>query len=71
MLGCKAKAEVQAGDVIQTIQSGGLWGIESDCGDYRTQVENEELDVLASELAYFGFTSRAIASAFKSVENRQ
>lgn len=38
----------------ETFTSGGLWGIESDSGDYFKEVEREELDDLKSHLEAFG-----------------
>lgn len=66
----RAEAEVQVtGDTVQLITSGGLWGIESDnTADYLKSVEAEELSNLKSQLTALGFSKRAIATAFKSVE---
>lgn len=55
--------------VIQTISSGGLWGIESDSEkSYIESVQQEELAGLKSELLALGFSRRAISTAFKSLE---
>ena len=60
MLGCVAKAEVsydigQGNRRLETLSSGGLWGIESDMDDNtRQDYENEQLEDLASHLAHFG-----------------
>jgi hypothetical protein len=69
-LGIHAKAKVQVnGDVVQTVRSGGLWGIESDSDDSDlTQIENEQLDELKDQLHAIGFNKRAIAAAFRNVE---
>lgn len=65
-----ATADVQfLGDVVQTLRSGGLWGIESDSGDYFKDVEQDELAVLRSELRAAGFSDKAIAAAFAEVEH--
>ena len=73
MLGIIAKAEVQsrAGEAwapIQVLRSGGLWGVESDGGEYLGEVAKEELANLRDELKAWGFGDRAIDYAFKSVE---
>ncbi len=59
------------GSVIQTITSGGVWGIESDSDkDYLKEIEQEELSELREQLHAIGFSYRAIASAFKNVEHK-
>lgn len=58
--------------IYQTIQSGGLWGIESDSdNDYLESVEKEELAELRSQLTVIGFSSRAISTAFKTIERKE
>jgi hypothetical protein len=70
-VGIIAKAEVTlANDVTQTIRSGGLWGIESDCEDYHKQVEKEQLSELREQLEAIGFGPRAISYAFKNIERK-
>jgi hypothetical protein len=60
MQGCHAVAIVsrpigQGSRRLQTFQSSGLWGIESDLSDdYRREVESEQLDDLREHLAAFG-----------------
>lgn len=55
--------------LIQTLTSGGLWGIESDSGnDYLESIEQEELAELRAQLTALGFSKRAISTAFKSIE---
>ena len=77
MVGCVAKAEVLvpsgAGcSTVQVIHSGGLWGIESDCGDdYRAEVQGDELEDLARQLDAFGLGRRAIAHGVKGAEVRE
>ncbi len=39
---------------LETLSSGGLWGIESDAGDYLDTVKQEELDDLKRHLKEFG-----------------
>ena len=56
----------------QTITSGGLYGIESDSGnDYLESVEQEELSELRAQLKELGFSTRAISTAFKTVEHKK
>lgn len=56
-------------DVIQTITSGGLWGIESDSEKkYLESTAKEELADLKGQLKALGFSARAISKAFKNVE---
>ena len=71
-IGIRADAEYSVnGDLRQDVTSGGLWGIESDSGDdYFTEVEQEQLAELKSQLAGIGFSSRAIAAAFKEIEHK-
>ena len=71
-VGLRAEAEVQTGsDVVQRITSGGLWGVESDSGkDYLDTVAREELSQLKDELVGLGFSRRAIATAFKNVQEK-
>lgn len=69
-IGIRAEAEVQleANGAIQTLTSGGLWGIESDSGrEYLNEVAQEELADLKSTLRAAGFSRRAIATACKGV----
>jgi hypothetical protein len=61
----KAKIITESG-TVQTVRSGGLWGIESDSGDYIKEVEEEELASLRIELESFGFGKRAIDYAIKN-----
>ncbi len=68
-VGVIAKAEIVVNGVIQTIRSGGLWGIESDSDpEYFEQVSAEELTNLKTILGSLGFGKRAIAHAFSSIE---
>lgn len=54
--------------LIQKLSSGGLWGIESDAGDYFAEVEAEQLSELRSQLSAIGFSKRAISAAFKDIQ---
>lgn len=58
-IGIYAKAEVsydigQGSRRIETLESSGLWGIESDSGDYLKEVEKEQLEDLKEHLKAFG-----------------
>jgi hypothetical protein len=57
--GIMAEAEVsypvgQGSRRLETLTSGGLWGVESDSGDYLRQVADEELADLSLHLETFG-----------------
>jgi hypothetical protein len=70
-IGIRAEAQYQTafGSPIQTLTSGGLWGIESDSDkSYFAEVAGEELAQLKAELKALGFSARAISTAFKNVE---
>jgi len=55
-IGIYAKARIVIGNVLQTIRSGGLWGIESDSDEsYIESIEVEELADLITILAELGF----------------
>jgi hypothetical protein len=57
-IGIMARAVVTINGTIQTIRSGGLWGIESDSGeDYLTSVENEEKEALIDILSTLGIVA--------------
>ncbi len=78
-IGIRAEAEIVLGKatvsfspyLAQTIQSGGLWGIESDSGDYLKEIATEELNSLKDELRAIGFSARAISTAFKTIEHKE
>jgi hypothetical protein len=58
--------------LMQTVTSGGIWGIESDSGKAAfEEVEAEELHDLRKQLAAIGFSSRAISAAFKDVQREE
>ncbi len=71
-IGMRAEAEVQTGSaVVQRITSGGLRGIESDSGrEHLEETQREELAQLKDELVGLGFSRRAIATAFKNVQEK-
>lgn len=58
--------------LIQTIHSGGLWGVESDAGesDFK-EIEDEELSELRDQLHAVGFSKRAIVAAFRNVQHSE
>ena len=56
----------------QKITSGGLWGIESDSGrEYIEEEEKNQLSDLRDQLRGLGFSTRAISTAFKSIEHKE
>jgi hypothetical protein len=75
-IGVRAEAEIAIPNgndsaTMQTIRSGGLWGIESDSGDdYFAEVGNDELADLKTQLHALGFSKRAIAAAFRDVQHK-
>lgn len=71
-IGIAADAEIVVGNICQTVCSGGLWGIESDSHpSYFTEIEQEQLAELRSQLHALGFSKRAIATACKNVERTE
>jgi hypothetical protein len=64
-LGCYVVAEVsrpigQGCKRLETFQSGGLWGIESDSDEsYRSEIESEQFADLAEHLRAFGIETSA------------
>jgi hypothetical protein len=69
-IGIYAEAHVQiASDCVQTIRSGGLWGIESDSGKtYLAEIEGEQFEELKKELVSIGFKETAIETAWTERE---
>lgn len=73
-IGIKAKAEIHTSSngkewLVNDISSGGLWGIESDCGDeYKKEIGEEQIGELAMTLKEFGFTEEEIDEAKKNVK---
>jgi hypothetical protein len=54
-VGVRAEAEIVVDGIIQTITSGGLWGVESDAGDeYIKEVSQEEYNDLRKILKTLG-----------------
>lgn len=67
----KAIGPVASHGIAQTITSGGLYGIESDSGrEHIEETIREELAQLKDELLGLGFSRRAIAAAFKNVQEK-
>lgn len=72
-LGIRVEADVilrvddaSGSSIIQTVTSGGLWGIESDSGNkYFDEVARDEWAELKKELTVLGFSARAMAKAWK------
>ena len=63
-VGIRAEADIIVGNTVQTITSGGLWGIESDSSpDYLKEVETEEVQQLADILIELGCAPSQIAEA--------
>jgi hypothetical protein len=55
MTGVWVEADVFVGGTIQTIRSDGIWGIESDSGDYYKEVAKDEYRALKDILRKMGF----------------
>jgi hypothetical protein len=71
MIGIWASAKIQVtkDGPIQTIRSGGLWGIESDSDrQYIDQVESEETSTLSTELQSMGFKRKYILKALENIQ---
>lgn len=65
-IGIIAKATIQTENgVLQHITSSGLWGIESDSGEYINEVAGEQINSLKRELSSIGFSERAIIRAMQ------
>jgi|HubBroStandDraft_5_1064220.scaffolds.fasta_scaffold65854_2 hypothetical protein len=67
-VGVRAEAEVVVENVIQTITSGGLWGIESDSGEgYIEDVALEEYDNLREILKAIGVSTSQVPVGDKTM----
>jgi hypothetical protein len=66
-IGVVADAEIVVDHTVQNIKSGGLWGVESDSGDYLKEIANEQLSELREQLHALGFGKRAISKAMAGV----
>ena len=61
-IGIQAKAKIRINGISQTINSGGLYGIESDSGDeYFDEVFEEQKEDLKNNLLELGFSEKEIA----------
>lgn len=75
MTGIKAVAKIQTSEdgenwLCNEVKSGGLWGIESDCGEeYKKEVADGQLVELRNALKAFGFKNRQIDRAFENVND--
>ncbi len=56
MVGIRVRATIVVNGVLQRIESGGLWGVESDARDYWKEVACEEYAALVDTLAALGIT---------------
>ena len=76
-IGITAKAEIAipttpGNAIVQTITSGGLWGVESDSDKvYLESIKQEHVAELKDQLKGLGFSSRAISTAFKNVKEEE
>jgi hypothetical protein len=72
-MGITAKAEILVPSgpysLLQTITSGGMWSVESDAGEPEfLDIEADQLAELKGQLKALGFSERALAEAFKTVQ---
>lgn len=68
MVGVYAQAGIVVAGLTQTVQSGGLWGIESDSDEsYFAEIEKEQLSELVTVLEELGFERTAIDEACEDV----
>jgi hypothetical protein len=73
-VGVRAIAEIRFSEgtsvwaVGNSIETAGLWGIESDSGDYFDTIGDEELSELRDMLSALSFSSEAIDAAFADVK---
>ena len=73
MIGIRAEAEIITGKkdcgLINTIKSGGLWGISNDCDDSEFKsIEEEQVDELKDVLRKLGFSKLQVEKAKIEVE---
>jgi hypothetical protein len=62
-VGVRAQAEVVIEGIVQTIVSGGLWGIESDADAYIEEVAGEEYSDLRKILTSIGVSTSQLPSS--------
>jgi hypothetical protein len=66
-----ATAAVYVKGVRQTIQSGGVGGVESDCGaDHLAEMRAEQLSELSGILESLGFSKRVVKAAVRQCVDR-
>ena len=70
MVGVWAEAEVIINNTVQKIRSGGLWGIESDAGEYLDEVAQEQLNELRDILASMDVRAPKWKSADVKIKDR-
>jgi hypothetical protein len=74
-LGIVAEAEIEAivdGKPYSTELTASVWGIESDSErEYLASTEDEQLADIRSQLKEYGFSSRAISQAMKSIIGKE
>lgn len=64
MIGIRATAQIALGSLTQRIESGGVYGIESDSDEmYLREVEREQISELGETLEGLGFSAEAIREA--------
>jgi hypothetical protein len=68
-LGIRAVAEIEINEVVQTICSGGIYGLESNDTEYMVVVEGEQLSELRYMLMEIGFGEREIKTAIERRRN--
>lgn len=57
---------------LQRFMSGGIWGIESDCGeDYMREQEQEQLEELKRHLEVFGIDVSRLAEVFEASKDNK
>lgn len=70
--GVIAKASFSTRSGLQhTVSSMGVWGVESDSGDYFDELAQEEMAGLKDELLDLGFSEQEIDAAFANVESER
>jgi hypothetical protein len=63
-VGVRAEAEVIVEGIVQTLTSGGLWGVESDSGEeYITEIAVEEYEQLRKVLKTIGVPTAQLPNA--------
>lgn len=69
MLFLVCEARIVINGIIQTVTSGGLGGVESDCDDdLFDEIKQVQKEELAAVLRSIGFSQKQISAAFKKME---